>query len=217
MLKLKGNDSQTTLVIDNPNDILDFITSIQNQLNTVLNENNEKNLKQVKLQYGPSRKTSEQLSESYKGPKGYVTLLKKSLWSGDQGYFSGNKNRWKHKLDDKTYVKYFDNHIKINFKLKSSKEREILKTVILILFTFNSSLLKSHICDLDYIEDVETIKDELFETNVYIYARTGLYFRYEYNKEPLKETDYNCGILIEKENEDDDNNKENEELDNGFL
>lgn len=218
MLRLKTKMSQSFLLVENPNDVLLFVSSIQKKLNDILSDNDERDIKKIKIQYGASKKTSEQLSEEYEGVKGFVTLLKKSLSAGDQGYFEGKRDRWKYKVasgEKERYIKFFDNHIKINFKCKTAKEREILKTLVVLLFTFNNSDLDCVICDLDYIADSEIIKDELFEVDVFIYARTVLKFSYENNQEPLKNAEYESGLVTKKK--DNEENKDEDDLLNGFL
>ena len=221
MFKLKTQSEQSFLVIKNQNDTLDFISSIQYEINKLLTDNNEKLVKQVKINYGASKKTSEQQSEEYQGVKAFATLIKKSISAGNQGYFTGNRDRWKYTMVDKDstrYFKNFDNHIKINFKCKTALERETLKTIILILLTFFQYKLKCSVCDLDYIEDVEVIKDELFEFNVYIYARTVLKFEYENTQVSLEIVEHNSGIKDGKEElETYENKEESEDNFNGFI
>lgn len=219
MLRIKSLINQSYLMIRNPNDTLDFVVSIQEQLNQMLSENDERVIKKVKISYGASKKTSEQNSEEYDGVKGFATLLKKSISAGTQGYFTGNRDRWKYTVYDndnnEKIFKKFDNHIKINFQCKSALERETLKTMVLMLLTFRQSNLSADICDLDYMEDVEIIKDELFEFNVYIYARTKLSFEYDHNQERLTDVDYIVGIKTEKQEETESEN-DDEEFSNGF-
>ena len=214
MLRMKTDDAQSYLLLKNPNDTLDFVKSISKELNEMLEINEEKTIGKVLLIYGPSKKTSEQDSKEYEGVKAFVTLIKKSISSmGTNGYFTGAKDRWKYSTIDEEHnrkiFRRFDNHIKINFKCKTAKERETMKTLITILLTFHSRNLLCDICDLDYLEDIETIKDDMFEFNVYIFARTVLRFEYDNNHETLKHIDYDMGAytkvpknVIEKENDD---------------
>ena len=229
MLRMKTEDSQSYLMLKNPNDTLDFVSSFANELNKMLEVNEEKTIGKVKLLYGSSKKTSEQESKEYEGVKAFAVLKKKSIASiGTNGYFSGALDRWKYSSIDKNnnrkLFKKFDNHIKINFKCKTAKERETLKTLVTVLLTFkNNRTLACDICDLDYIEDVEEIKNELFEFNVFIYARTILKFEYDNNHEPLKEVDYIVGIHNDKveeqentEEQEDVPNDDDVEFENGF-
>lgn len=226
MLRMKTDDSQSYLMLKNPNDTLDFVSSFAAELNKMLDVNEEKTIGSVKLLYGSSKKTSEQESKEYEGVKAFAVLKKKAIASiGTNGYFSGALDRWKYTSVDKDnkrkMFKKFDNHIKINFKCKTAKERETLKTLVTILLTFrNNRHLACDICDLDYIEDVEEIKNGLFEFNVFIYARTILHFEYDNNHEQLKEVDYIVGIKKDKEQEKEEHQEiiddDEVEFENGF-
>lgn len=214
MLRLTTNNQLSYLMIKNPNDSLDFIKSIQNELNRILTDNDEKIVKKIKITYGSNRETSDQKSEEYEGVKAFAFLKKKALSAGNQGYFSGNRDRWKYTNfnDDgtKEMIKYFDNHFKINFKCKTLHEREVLKTLLMVLLTFNQSALQCNICDLDYMEDIETIQDELYEFNIYLYARTVVRFAFDDNQEPLKQ-------MVTKGKVSDYELVTNDKFKNGFI
>ena len=107
-------------------------------------------------------------------------------------------------------IKYFDNHFKINFKCKTLHEREVLKTLLMVLLTFNQSALQCNICDLDYMEDIETIQDELYEFNIYLYARTVVRFAFDDNQEPLKQ-------MVTKGKVSDYELVTNDKFKNGFI
>lgn len=225
MFKMKTTDENCYLVLKNPNDTLDFISSFAKELNNILAINNERTISSVKMLYGSSKKTSDQESEEYKGVKAFATLLKKAISSmGTNGYFTGARDRWKYSSADgennRKLFKRFDNHIKITFKCKTAKERETLKTLVIILLTFHNSGLNCDICDLDYIEDIEIIKDDMFEFNLYLFARTVMKFEYENNHEVLHKIDYKIGDLEEKivpvEEKPDIPNEDEVEFENGF-
>lgn len=214
MLRLATKNKLSFLMVKNPNDSLDFVKSIQDGLNNILSENEEKIVRKVRVSYGSNKETSLQNSEGYEGVKAFAFLKKKALSAGTQGYFSGNRDRWKYTVFSDTgeekKIKYFDNHFKINFKCKTLQEREVLKTLLIILLTFNQGMLKCDICDLDYMEDIESINDELFEFNVYIYARTALVFTFDNNQEPLK-------AMVTKAKVDDFEFTTNDKFKNGFI
>lgn len=199
MLRLKTSNKLSFLMIKNPNDSLDFISSIQSELNHILEANDERDIKKIKITYGATKETSEQVSKQYEGVKGFAFLKKKALSAGSTGYFSGSRDRWKYTTFDKKgnerNLRYFDNHFKINFKCKSIKEREILKTLVMVLLSFYSTKLKCAVCDLDYMEDIEAINDELYEFNVYIYARTCVEFSFDDNQEPFKKMGVRAKIM----------------------
>lgn len=189
MIKLKTkNDTQLQVVI-NPNDTLDLIVSIEKILNGMLELNQDKIVKKVKITLGSSKATSEQQTKEYPGIDARAYIIKKGLAGGDNGYFSDVKDRKVYNVFKDSVpisIKNFDNHIKFVFRCKTATERETLRSLLTILFTFHTKELDAKSVDLDYFEDIEKIENEMFTLNLFIHARTTLKWTYEYNVEKLK-------------------------------
>lgn len=188
MIKLLTSAEHTKRVVLNPNDSLDFISSLENKINNVLLENNENTLKKIKITLGSSKETSIQNTKDYPGIEGNAYIIKKALASGDNGYFTGAKDRKVYsvfKSGQKIEMKNFDNHIKIRFRCRTAVERETLRTFITLVLTFETKGLNCISADLDYISDLESIQNEMFVIDVFIHARTCIKWAYEHNSEPL--------------------------------
>lgn len=199
-------------VIINPNDTVDYINSLNEELENLIKTNNINNIGKIKFNFGLSKKTSNQDSEFYDGIEVYIYLLKKSLYSGENGYFQGNKVRkpYREIINNKTYnYQLFDNYIKLVFRCKTAFERETLKTLITLLFILKRTKFKCEICDLDYIKDVETLETEMFEFEVYLYVRTKIIWHERTEVKPLEKSKFNGKIIIENNEQSHKNINEN--------
>ncbi|WP_330112466.1 hypothetical protein VSU16_14865 (plasmid) [Cetobacterium somerae] len=188
MIKLITNDKHTNRIVINPNDSLDFISSFENKINNILQENNEATLKKIKITLGSSKETSIQNTKDYPGVEGNAYILKKALASGDNGYFSGSKDRKVYSVfkdNQKIDMKYFDNHIKIRFRCRTAVERETLRSFLTLALTFETKSLNCISADLDYISDLESIQNEMFVIDLFIHARTCIKWAYEHTSKPL--------------------------------
>ena len=196
-VKIQRNNDLNFNVVLNPNDTIDYINSLNNELNEIIKINNLKNISKIKINYGSSKKTSSQDTEKYEGVEIYVYLLKKSLYAGENGYFQGNKNRkiYSEFIDGQKYnYQLFDNHIKLLFRCKTAFERETLKTLITLLFVLKKTKLKCEVCDLDYIKDSEQLNTEMFEFEVYLYTRTKIHWIEKTDVRGLETYEFNGNI-----------------------
>lgn len=220
MIRITTGEKYTTRAIVNPNDSLDFISSFERELNTLLSENNEKHIKKIKITFGASKVSSEQNTSEYLGVEGNAYVMKKALAGGDQGYFSDNRDRKVYaafKDGKKIEYKNFDNHIKIRFRCRTAVEREVLRTFLVLVLTFKTKHLNCLSADLDYISDLETIQNEMFVLDLFIHARTSLKWSNEYDSEELK-----TALIVGNEDvvgivKEEKTPKDEEDLENGFF
>lgn len=214
MIKLKTNDTLIVRNIINPNDSLDFIISLEKKLNEMLEINNEKVLKKVKITLGASKVTSEQVTEEYKGVAGHAYIVKKELAGGDNGYFSTVKDRKVYTMfEGETSIQFkrFDNNIKFRFRCATAVERETLRTFLVLLLTFHTKELKCESADLDTINDLENLQENKFVLDLFVNARTAIKWVDVSSAKALEKVD-----IISSENTYEGIN-ESDELSLGFL
>lgn len=202
MIKLKGNTEFQNIMVINPNESFDFVSSFEKKLNETLLENNEKTLGAVKITLGSSKASTDQGTKEYKGIEATATILKKTLASAsrDQFFAKPLDRKVYHTYEGKVKVfqKRFDNHVKIRFRSRTKKEREALRIMLTLMFTFYDRELDCDVSDLESIQEIEQITDDFYSLDLFINVRTCLRWVMETSAAEYKSMLVSSGGLIAK-------------------